>query len=66
MIMIIAVINHTNHIQPPGHIKVLRADQDLQDVRRGEVPRAMLPHMQEPLDMPIKDIKDNSMTCRNP
>ena len=66
MIMIIAVINHINHIQPPGHLKVLRADQDLQDVRGGEVPRAMLPHMQEPLDMPIKDIKDNSMTCRNP
>ena len=38
-----------NDIQPSGHFKVLRLDQDLQDVRGGEVSGAMLPHLQEPL-----------------
>jgi len=33
----------------PGHFQVLRADQDLQDVRGGEVQGGMLSHVQEPL-----------------
>ena len=32
-----------------GHFQVLRADQDLQDVRGGEVQGGMLSHVQEPL-----------------
>ena len=65
MIMIIAVINHTNHIQPPGHLKVLRADQDLQDVRGGEVQGAVLPHLQKPLESPPKE-KSGLKNPKNP
>ena len=36
---------NANDIQPPGHFKVLRPDQDLQDVRGGEVQGAVLPHL---------------------
>ena len=41
--------------QPPGHFKVLRVDQDLQDVRGGEVQGAVLPHLQKPLESPPKE-----------
>ena len=49
MIMTMLLFVRANDTQPPGHFKVLRLDQDLQDVRGGEVSGAMLPHLQEPL-----------------
>ena len=48
--MLMLVLKTVNNIQPlSGHFKVLRPDQDVQDVRGPEVQGAVLPHLQEPL-----------------
>ena len=47
--MFTTMLLFVNYIQPPGHFKVLRLDQDVQDVRGGEVSGEVLPHLQKPL-----------------
>ena len=49
MFMTMLLFARANDIQPPGHLKVLRLDQDVQDVRGGEVSGEVLPHLQKPL-----------------
>ena len=38
-----------NNQHASGYFQVLRADQDIQDVRGGQVQGGMLSHLQEPL-----------------
>ena len=52
--------------QPPGHFKVLRVDQDLQDVRGGEVQGAVLPDLQKPVETSQRKIRASKTQRTHP